>query len=70
MQLTVLGSGSCELKAERSSSSYLFQAGDACFLLDLGQGAWRRLLDSGVPASAVNGVLISHHHLDQTVIVP
>lgn len=64
MRLTVLGSGSCELRQERSSPAYLLQAGDSAFMLDLGQGAWRRLLDQGVKPASIQGVLISHHHLD------
>ena len=64
MRLTVLGSGSCELRQERSSPAYLLQAGPSKFVLDLGQGAWRRLLDQGVKPASLQGVLISHHHLD------
>jgi ribonuclease BN (tRNA processing enzyme) len=45
MRLAVLGSGSCELRQARSSPAYLLQAGDSAVMLDLGQGAWRRLLD-------------------------
>jgi ribonuclease BN (tRNA processing enzyme) len=64
MRLTVLGSGSCELIAERSSSSYLLEAGGATILLDAGQGALRRLLDSGREPSELDGVVLSHLHLD------
>jgi ribonuclease Z len=64
MRLTVLGSGSCELRQERSSPAYLLKAGGSSLMLDLGQGAWRRLLDQGVKAATIQGVLISHHHLD------
>lgn len=64
MRLTVLGSGSCELRRERSSPAYLLEAGEALFLLDLGQGAWRRFLEQGLDPAAVRGVLLSHHHLD------
>ena len=64
MRLTVLGSGSCELKAERSSTAYLVDVGQTTLVLDLGQGAWRRLLESGRKAADVNAVLLSHHHLD------
>ncbi len=64
MRLLVLGSGSCELKVERSSTAYFVEAGQTSLVLDLGQGAWRRLLDSGRSVAAVNAVLLSHHHLD------
>jgi ribonuclease Z len=64
MRLTILGSGSCELRPERSSPAYLLQAGDGAFVLDLGQGAWRRLMEQGVKPASLQGVLVSHHHLD------
>ncbi len=64
LTLTVLGSGSCELRAERSSPAYLVTAGEAKLMLDLGQGAWRRLVEEGHRPEQVRAVLISHHHLD------
>ena len=64
MHITVLGSGTCELRPERSSPAYWLQAGDAGIMLDLGQGAWRRLLESGFRADQVDAVIISHPHPD------
>lgn len=64
LRLTVLGSGSCELRRQRSSPSYLLMAGGNAFLLDLGQGAWRALTGLGVAPATVKGILLSHHHLD------
>ena len=64
MRLTVLGSGSCELRQDRSSPAYLVQAEDSALMLDLGQGAWRRLLEQGVEPAYLQGLLLSHHHLD------
>ncbi len=64
MRLTVLGSGTCELRAGRSSPAYLVEAGGVNLMLDLGQGAWRRLLDTGRDAAGIQGVIISHPHLD------
>jgi ribonuclease BN (tRNA processing enzyme) len=60
----VLGSGSCELRRERSSPAYLLEAQGFALLLDLGQGALRRLLDSGRDPAALGAVLLSHHHPD------
>ncbi|MCB2193484.1 MAG: ribonuclease Z [Deltaproteobacteria bacterium] len=64
MRITVLGSGTCELRSERSSPAYWLQAGGRGILLDLGQGAWRRLLDYGHQAAEVDAVIISHPHPD------
>ncbi len=66
LTLTVLGSGSCELRAERSSPSYLLEGGGTSLMLDLGQGAWRRLLEAGRRPHELNGVFLSHHHLDHS----
>jgi ribonuclease Z len=62
--LTILGSGTCELRRERSSPSYLVEAGGQTILLDLGQGAWRRLLQAERDPAQVRAVLISHLHPD------
>ncbi|MEW5913291.1 MAG: MBL fold metallo-hydrolase [Thermodesulfobacteriota bacterium] len=64
MIIRVLGSGTCELRRERSSPAYLVEAGGSAMLLDLGQGAWRRLLQAGRDPAALAGVLISHPHPD------
>lgn len=63
-RLTVLGSGTCELRRERSSPAYLLETSDFALLMDLGQGALRRLLDLGRDPAALGGVLLSHHHPD------
>lgn len=62
--LTILGSGTCELRRERSSPCYLVEAGGQTILLDLGQGAWRRLLQSERDPARVKAILISHLHPD------
>ncbi len=64
MLLTVLGSGTCELRADKSSPAYLLESGGACLLLDLGQGALRRLMEAGRDPAALAAVLISHPHPD------
>jgi len=64
MRLTVLGSGSCELRAERSSPAYLLETQGYSLLLDLGQGALRRLLEAGRDPAALGAVILSHHHPD------
>jgi predicted metal-dependent phosphoesterase TrpH/ribonuclease BN (tRNA processing enzyme) len=63
-QLTVLGSGTCELRAERSAPAYLLSAGNNLLLLDLGQGALRRLMQAGYKANNIKAICFSHHHLD------
>ena len=64
MLLHILGSGTCELRRDRSSPAYLVEAGDTAVLMDLGQGALRRFLQTGRDPAGLAGVLLSHHHLD------
>ncbi|MCA1989723.1 MAG: MBL fold metallo-hydrolase, partial [Desulfarculus sp.] len=64
MLLMVLGSGSCELRADRSSPAYFLRAGGFDLLLDLGAGAWRRLTEAGGDPSRVGAVALSHAHPD------
>lgn len=39
-------------------------------MLDLGQGAWRRLMEAGVGVAELTGILVSHHHLDHIADLP
>lgn len=64
MRLIVLGSGSCELRAERSSPAYLLEHAGFKLLMDLGAGAWRRLTELGHDPASVSGLLLSHPHPD------
>lgn len=70
LQLTVLGSGTCELRADRSSPGYLLSHGPTSLLLDLGQGTLRRLLQAGQDPAALSAVFMSHHHLDHIGDLP
>ncbi len=64
MILTVLGSGSCELRRGRSSPAYHLQAGPHGILIDLGQGALRGMLQAGHDPADVDAILLSHQHPD------
>ena len=64
LRLTVLGSGTCELRAEASSPAHLVSAGGTHLVMDLGQGALRRLMQAGVAPVDLSAVLLTHHHLD------
>ena len=71
MILTVLGSGSCELRRGRSSPAYHLQAGPHGIVMDLGQGALRGLLQAGHDPADVDVILLSHQHPDHLAdIVP
>ena len=64
MRLTILGSGTCELREDRSSPAYLLEAGPQKIMLDTGQGALRRLMQCGLMPNDIDMICQSHHHLD------
>ncbi|KIX14635.1 MBL fold metallo-hydrolase [Dethiosulfatarculus sandiegensis] len=64
MELTILGSGSNELRKERSSAAYLLAAGEDLLMLDAGQGSLRRFLETGHDPARLWAIFLSHHHPD------
>lgn len=64
MRLTVLGSGTCAATAQRSMAGYLLDLPDRQVLLDIGDGALRRLLETGASYRDVDAIFISHLHAD------
>lgn len=71
MELIVLGAAPAYTDRRGSAaSSYLIRAGDACLLLDLGQGAFSNLAATVEP-SVLAAVLVSHLHPDHFIdLVP
>lgn len=64
LRLTVLGSGTCELRPEASSPAHLVSCGHTHLLMDLGQGALSSLMRTGLAPAQLDAVLITHHHPD------
>lgn len=64
LRLTVLGSGSPESYARRSSSGYLVEVGTDRILFDCGGGVVDRLLLAGFDPSDVTHLFFSHLHSD------
>jgi len=65
LDLTVLGSGTSVPQKERSAPGYLLRTEGGVLLLDLGPGTiWNLARLVGVGPGAVQGVLLSHLHID------
>ena len=64
--VTVLGSGTCVPRLERSSCSVLVETGGRKWLIDSGAGTMRRLLEAGTSHLEVSCLLYSHLHPDHT----
>ncbi|KAA3660374.1 MAG: MBL fold metallo-hydrolase [Calditrichaeota bacterium] len=72
-ELTVLGSGTCAATVERSMSGYHVNISGTPgrFLLDIGAGSLRRLLEAGEDYRDIDAIFISHLHTDHVAdLVP
>lgn len=64
INIRILGSGTCVPSLERSACSVLIQGSSQNLLVDAGPGTMHRLLQSGLKINQVDGILLSHFHLD------
>lgn len=71
VELTILGSGTCAATRARSMAGYHLRWGEQSFLVDIGAGALRRLLEAEIPYIQIQAVFISHLHVDHVAdLVP
>jgi len=71
MHITVVGSGTVVPNLERRQSCVVVRAGGQTFVFDLGSGAVRGMLCSGLDPFAVDRIFFTHLHPDHTVdVVP
>jgi ribonuclease BN (tRNA processing enzyme) len=66
LKITILGSGTCVPRRDRSSSALLVETGRARILMDLGRGTIDRLLTCGVTIFDLTHICLSHFHPDHT----
>ncbi len=62
--ITLLGTGTCEIQYERRASSVLIQLNGMPVLFDCGHGVVQRLLEAGVQRNELNHIVVSHFHPD------
>jgi len=71
MQITVVGSGTVVPRLERRQSCVVVRVGGQTLVFDLGSGAVRGMLRSGLDPFAVDRIFFTHLHPDHTVdVVP
>jgi ribonuclease BN (tRNA processing enzyme) len=71
MKVTILGSGTCVPRLDRSACAALVETQASKILLDLGSGTLRRLLHSGTSIFDLTHIFLSHFHPDHTAeLVP
>lgn len=68
--ITLLGTGTPRLQADRYGPSSLVEAGDEKFIIDCGRGTLQRVFESGTPITSIGKVLLTHLHSDHTVGFP
>jgi ribonuclease BN (tRNA processing enzyme) len=66
MKVRFLGTGTSVPSLKRLSSSYLVSTERQRFLVDVGPSVVRRLLEEGFTVDDVDGVMITHFHVDHT----
>lgn len=64
MRVTFLGTGSAMPTGDRFQTGILIESGDGCLLLDCGCGVLHGLAATAVGYEGIDGVLLTHHHLD------
>jgi ribonuclease BN (tRNA processing enzyme) len=71
VEITVVGSGTVVPRLERRQSCVVARAGGQTLVFDLGSGAVRGMLRSGLDPLAVDRIFFTHFHPDHTVdVVP
>ena len=66
VKITILGSGTCVPRLDRSSCALLVETGQAKILMDIGRGTVSRLLTYGVTIFDLTHICLSHFHPDHT----
>ena len=71
MELTILGSGSADARAERGQAGYVIQDGETQIVIDAGSGNLGRCCRAGIRPGATTAFLITHGHPDHVAdLVP
>ena len=64
MRIRLLGTGTPTPSLKRMSAGYLVDLGERKVLFDFGPGAYHRLLESNVKATAITDIFFTHLHYD------
>ncbi|RIK07009.1 MAG: MBL fold metallo-hydrolase [Acidobacteria bacterium] len=70
MRIQLIGTGLPTPDPRRFGPASLLEIGGRRLLIDCGEGVARRLVEAGVLANTVDGVLITHLHADHTLGLP
>ncbi|HTI15542.1 MAG TPA: ribonuclease Z [Dictyobacter sp.] len=62
--ITLLGTGTCQIEFQRRASSVLLDLAGTPILFDCGHGVVQRLLEAGVQHNQLHHIILSHFHPD------
>ena len=65
-----LGTGSPQYDPQRSGPAAIIQHRGRCYLVDMGNGTQARLNELGLTVRQLDGLLLTHHHLDHNEEFP
>ena len=68
--VVTVGTGIPLYSAERASACTMIQCGGRCVLVDMGNGTQARMAEMGVGLEMVDGLFLTHHHLDHNEEFP
>jgi len=69
-RVTLLGTGTPQLRVDRFGPATLVEAGDQKLLFDAGRGVPIRLAQIGVPPARLDALFITHYHSDHVNGIP
>ncbi|MFW9908143.1 MAG: MBL fold metallo-hydrolase [Candidatus Thorarchaeota archaeon] len=64
MKVTLLGTGTSVPDPERVQSGIMIECRGQLTLFDIGSGVLHRLMQAGIDFRSINGIFISHFHID------
>lgn len=70
LEIIVLGSGTCVPTGSRGPASYAVTKGGRVLLIDMGAGCLEKLARCGISFKNIDGVILSHYHVDHTSELP
>ena len=63
-QITLLGTGTCQLQLDKAASSMLVELDDLRFIFDMGRGITQRIAELEINQDDIEHIVFSHFHPD------
>lgn len=66
MRLVTLGTGGCFATPTRNAPGAIVESVGRQWVVDCGENTWRSLAKAGYDGNEIDGILLTHYHLDHT----